>query len=107
MTTTFDLIKALVRADKIRISQHAFRRLAKHGVSSDDLIASIDQALLLEAYPAYYTGPSALVLHFDALGAPLHAVWGIEKGTTEPVVLITTYRPDPALWSADFRTRKP
>ena len=106
MSATFDQIKLLVQADKIRVSQHAFRRLASHLIASDDLVATIGNAELLEDYPQYHIGPAVLMLQSDANGAPLHAVWGIEKGTAEPAVLVTTYRPDPARWSADFRTRK-
>jgi hypothetical protein len=107
VSTTFDRIKRLVAADEIRVSQHAFRRLLSHSIVSDDLVASIADAIVIEDYPTYFSGPAILVLQCDASGAPLHAVWGIEKGTDEPAVLITAYRPDPALWSDDFRTRKP
>ena len=107
MSDTFGKIKQLVVADKIRVSQHAFRRLGWHSIRSDDLVASIVSAVVLEDYPAYHTGPAVLVLQYDANGAPLHAVWGVEKGTDEPAVLITAYRPDPSLWSDDFRIRKP
>ncbi len=94
-------------ADKVSVTQHAFQRLAKHRIKSDDLVASIGNAEVLEDYPTYHSGPCVLVLQWAADGAPLHAVWGIEKGTSEAAVLITTYRTDPANWSADFRTRKP
>lgn len=93
--------------DKIRISQHAYRRLVAHSIVADDLVASISHGVVIENYPTYHSGPTLLVLQFDASGAPLHAVWGIEMGTIEPAVLVTAYRPDPARWSADFRTRKP
>jgi Domain of unknown function (DUF4258) len=107
VVATFDKIKPLVIEDKILVSQHAFRRMVSHSIASDDLVASIGSAVVVEDYPSYYAGPAVLVLQSDANGAPFHAVWGIEKGTDEPAVLITTYRPDPALWSDDFRTRKP
>ena len=91
--------------DRLRVSQHAFRRLTSHSIVSDDLIVSIGSAVVIEDYPTYYSGPAVLVLQFDANGAPVHAVWGIELGTNEPAVLITTYRPDPTRWSDDYRTR--
>jgi hypothetical protein len=97
VSDTLGKIKQLVIADKTRVSQHAFRRLGSHSIRSDDLVASIVSAVVLEDYPAYYSGPAVLV----------HAVWGIEKGTDEPAVLTTAYRPDPSLWSDDFRIRKP
>jgi hypothetical protein len=48
-----------------------------------------------------------LMLQRDGRDAPLHVVWGLELGTTEPAVIVTAYVPDPSKWSADFRTRKP
>jgi hypothetical protein len=51
-------------------------------------------------------GPTVLVLLFDGSGQPIHVVWGLEKGTREPAVLVTTYRPTLDKWEADFRTRK-
>lgn len=107
MSATFDQIKQLVADDNLRVSQHAFRRLVAHSIVSDDLLASVASGLVIEDYPTYHIGPAVLVLQCDANGAPLHAVWGIEKGTSEPAVLVTAYRPDPFLWTADFRTRKP
>jgi hypothetical protein len=37
---------------------------------------------------------------------PVHALWGLEKGQDRPAVLITVYRPDPAQWHDDNRTRR-
>ena len=82
-------------------------RIGSPTLRSDDLVENIVSAIVLEDYPAYHTGPAVLVPQYDANAAPLHAVWGVEKGTDEPAVLITAYRPDPSLWSDDFRTRKP
>jgi Domain of unknown function (DUF4258) len=107
MSAVLDSIKALVVTDNVRVSLHAFRRLTKHKIAADDLLNSVDHATVIEDYPGYFAGPAVLVLSFGADGRPLHAVWGLENGTTEPAVLITTYRPDPARWEADHRTRKP
>ncbi len=46
-----------------------------------------------------------LVLQFDAEGGPLHAVWGIPRGYNSPAVLVTAYKPDPALWDSTFPQR--
>jgi len=32
-------------------------------------------------------------------------VWGIPKGAFSPAVLVTAYRPDADLWTADFLRR--
>jgi hypothetical protein len=80
--------------------------MGQQEVVSDDLTASIDSALVVEDYPDYFAGPSVLVLHFDREQRPIHAVWGLQKGTQGPAVLVTVYRPDPSLWSDDFRSRR-
>jgi hypothetical protein len=107
MSAILDRIKALVAADNVRVSKHAVGRLTKHMIISDDLLVSTAAAVAVEGYPTYYSGPAVLVLSYGGDGRPLHAVWGLELGTTEPAVLITAYRPDPTKWMPDHRTRKP
>jgi len=51
-------------------------------------------------------GASVLVLQTAADRQPVHVVWGIPKGYTNPAVLVTAYRPDPARWNTDFKKRK-
>ena len=81
--------------------------MGQQNIESDDLLANIEDAVAVEDYPDYFAGPSVLVLHFDPSQRPVHAVWGLAKGTSTPAVLITAYRPDPTLWTPDFRSRKP
>ena len=107
MSDTFAKIADLVEAGEVRVSVHGYRRLVGKGISVPDLVTGIRQAQVIEDYPNYHAGPAVLVLCFDATGGPLHAVWGIEKNTKRPAVLVTAYRPIPARWSADFRRRKP
>lgn len=99
-------IRQLIADGNVRVSQHGFRRLVSHAISSEELLAGVEAAIVVEEYPSYYVGPAVLVLQWDAKGEPLHAVWGIESGTSEPAVLVTAYRPDAARWTDDFRNRK-
>lgn len=107
MSETFDNVRALARAGKLRVSRHGLKRLAEQQILLDDLLSGLALAESIEDYPTYFTGPSVLVLSYDASGTPLHSVWGLEKGTTEPAVLVTAYRPDPLLWLEDMRSRRP
>lgn len=70
-----------------------------------ELADRISDAQVIEDYPDYYAGPCVLVLQTDQNGA-VHALWGLQLETQRPAVLITSYRPDPAQWHPDNRTRK-
>lgn len=71
-----------------------------------EIIRETPSGLPIGDYPDYHVGPAVLVLFFDGSRRPIHAVWGLEKGTREPAILVTAYRPDPEEWEPDFRTRK-
>ncbi|MBS0239997.1 MAG: DUF4258 domain-containing protein [Proteobacteria bacterium] len=104
--TTFLAICALIAQRKVRISVHAFARCSKRGILTTEVISGVVRGLPIEDYPDYHVGPAVLVLQSDSSNLPVHALWGIEKGTKEPAVLVTAYRPDPDEWTPDFRTRK-
>jgi Domain of unknown function (DUF4258) len=71
-----------------------------------DVLDGVDSGFIVEDYPQFAKGPSVLVLQTDASGSPVHVLWGIPKGRTEPAVVVTAYRPDPTRWSDDFFRRK-
>ena len=105
MSGTLERIIELVGNGEVRISDHGYDELAADGLFARDLVAGLPDAELLEDYPEFPKGPCILVLQRDAEGRPVHAVWGIPKGETGPAVLVTAYRPDPAKWTDDFRSR--
>ena len=98
---------ALVQTGDVRVSVHGYRRLAAHSISIYDVESNIRDAEVVEDYPNYHAGPTVLVLQTDAAGNPIHVMWGLMQNTIRLGVLVTTYRPDPARWSADFRRRLP
>jgi len=106
MGRTLERIKALISNGEVRISDHGYEQLAEDGLFVRDLVAGLSAAEQLEDYPDFPKGPCVLVLQRDADANPVHAVWGIPKGETGPAVLVTAYRPDPARWTDDFRSRK-
>jgi hypothetical protein len=67
-----------------------------------DLLNGVGSAVAIEDYFDAIRGPTVLVLQTDAVGQPVHVVWGIRKDSEGPAVLVTAYRPDPLLWSPDF-----
>jgi hypothetical protein len=105
MSETLARVRELVKRGEIRVSRHGFRELADDDILLHVISTGIETAIAIEDYPDALRGPSILVLQHDEIGCPIHVVWGIQKGTTRPAVLITAYRPDPLLWSADFTRR--
>jgi hypothetical protein len=70
-----------------------------------DIVAGVSLGEAIEDYPDYHAGPCCLVFQRDPAGNPIHTLWGLRKGTSEPAVLITCYRPDPSLWDETLRRR--
>jgi hypothetical protein len=105
MSRTLALAQQLIARGEVRISEHGYDELAADGLTVAEILAGAGDAQLIEDYPQYPKGPCVLVLQKDGSGKPIHVVWGIPGENTTPAVLVTAYRPDPAQWSDDFRTR--
>jgi hypothetical protein len=97
MSDTFEQIKRPVANQAVRISEHGYDELAADDLFARDILKGIAQDVVVEDYPDYPKGPCTLVLQRDRAGTPLHILWGIPKGHVEPAVLVTAYRPDPAI----------
>jgi hypothetical protein len=106
LSETITQIKALVARAAIRVSDHGYDELANDDIPLSDILAGADSAIVVEDYPTAIRGPSVLVLQWDASRRPVHVVWAIPKGHSEPGVLVTAYRPDEKRWSPDFMRRK-
>ena len=106
MSETFKSILDLVERKEIVISNHGYDELVDDFIFVRDIIAGINEAIVVENYPEYPKGPCVLLMQKDASGNPIHVVWGIPKDANSPAVLVTAYRPDPDVWSKDFMRRK-
>ena len=106
-SATFDRILELATRREVLISDHAYEKAEKEGILITSIIAALADAEVIEDYPNAWKGPSVLLLHSDVDGNAIHTVWGLARGSTGPAALITCYKPDPLLWSYDFRKRKP
>jgi hypothetical protein len=106
VSDTFERIKRLVTDRSVRISDHGYDELVADDISTRDVIERIDDGRVVEDYPDYPKGPCVLVLQPDRNGNPVHVLWGIPKGHSEPAVVVTAYRPDPAQWQNGFMKRR-
>ena len=107
MSGTLERIRELVGAGTVRISNHGYDELASDELFAGEVLSGLASAKLVEDYPNHGKGPCVLVLQADAQDRPIHVVWGIPKGQTEPAVLVTAHRPDKNLWENDFLRRRP
>ena len=106
MSQTFQRIRELVARGDIQISMHGYDALAADGLLVSEILASVEDAIVVEDYPDYPKGPCVLVLQQDSHGQPIHVVWGIPRQMSSPAVVVTAYRPDPARWSEEFTRRR-
>ena len=106
MTKIWDNIAKLIENGDILISEHGYDEIAAEGLTVREIVAESPESIVLEEYPDYSKGPCVLTLIKDHDGNPIHAVWGIPRGSTSPAVLVTAYRPDPERWTDGFRRRK-
>ena len=105
MSALWQKLADLIAEGAVRISEHGYDALADDGLTIDEVLSGVPRAVVLEEYPDYPKGPAALVLQLDTEGNPVHAVWGIPRGYNGPAVLVTAYKPDPALWDPTFTKR--
>ncbi len=106
MSATLLAIQRLIAVGKYRVSDHAYDQLADDALLVEEVVAGVVRAIVVEDYPTYAKGPCVLVLQRDAAGSPIHALWGIPMGATEPAGLVTVYRPHPTRWDATFMRRR-
>jgi len=106
MDKTFEKIKELVQRNEIKVSDHGYDEMAEDGILIKDIIADINNGIIVEDYPEYPKGPCVLVLEKDRDTSPIHVLWGIPKGVSSPAVVVTAYRPDANMWTDNFTRRR-
>ena len=105
MSETLRRVQTLILSGDYLVSDHGFDELVEDGILPSDVITGIATAVPVEDYRDRVRGLSVLALQNDGNGRPIHVVWAIPAGERRPAVLVTAYRPDPALWDSDFKQR--
>jgi len=91
-----DIINA-IQHHHVRITDHADEEAAADHLIFDEILFSVTNGEIIEAYPADRPFPSCLIFGQTPAGEPVHSVWAYNE-TNQWSVLITVYRPDPARW---------
>ena len=89
----------------VRFTRHAFERMFERSVAPDAVVRLISEGEIIATYPADLPFPSVLILGFER-DEPLHLVVARDP-VDGSCFVVTVYRPDTALWSEDFKTRRP
>jgi len=89
----------------VRFTRHAFERMFERSVAPEAVMRIIKEGEIIASYPDDRPFPSLLILGFER-EEPLHLVVARDPANSICFV-VTVYRPDPTLWSEDFKTRKP
>lgn len=86
---------------EVKFSGHALQRMFERDISKQSVIAVISTGEIIQEYP---DGMSVLLLGFID-NRPLHVVVARRIGS-DTCIVVTTYVPNPSLWSDDYRSRR-
>ncbi len=92
-------------AVKLVFRVHAIERMFQRNISVQDVRGVLETGETIERYPDDWPFPSRLVLGWRH-NRPIHVIVADDEKGGEAVV-VTVYEPDPQLWDADFKRRKP
>lgn len=76
----------------------------ERGIDVSEVLQTLETGETIGRYDDDRPYPSRLMLGWSA-GEPLHVV-AADTPKGEITIVITAYRPDADLWTADFRSRK-
>lgn len=91
-SATLAVVRNLVAAGKVRISQHGMFEPTEDSIAVSITVSGLAAAVVVEDYPEYAKGACVLCLQRDALGEPIHILWGLAAQNPE---------------MEDYRTRRP
>jgi hypothetical protein len=90
--------------DKVLFSGHAIQRMFERSICKEDILRVIAEGEVIDEYPGDHPYPSMLILGRIDKNV-IHAVIARDEINKETII-VTTYIPDPRIWSSDYRTRR-
>ncbi|MBI4743573.1 MAG: DUF4258 domain-containing protein [Actinobacteria bacterium] len=91
-----DIIQA-IKAEWIRITDHADEESQNDKLRFDEIIFSVLNGEIIEKYLKDKPYPSCLIFGMNHKNEPIHSVWAYNS-KTKATILITVYRPNPKQW---------
>jgi hypothetical protein len=67
MSETLRRVQTLVLSGDVRVSDHGYEELCKDAILIEDAVVGITTAVVVEAYPDRFRGPSGSNLTLDTL----------------------------------------
>ena len=98
-----NIIKQLIKDEKIRWTNHIVVRLLQRNITQDDVLNTLLNGEIIEEYENDYPYPSCLVYGISLNNKILHVVCSSNE---EELWIITAYYPDNIEWENDLKTRK-
>jgi hypothetical protein len=103
MNFDIDVIKELLKNEKIQWRGHILVRMQQRGIKISDVVNCINNGEIIENYESDYPFPSCLILGFICENSGLHVVCAVGQ---DYLWMITTYYPDREQWYEDLKTRR-
>ena len=103
-TDALAFIRRCVRERKVYWTYHVNMRMSGRYISRDELLGATESYEMIESYPEDKYLPSYLV-RAKSEGGVFHALFAADVDG-DNVRIVTAYRPNPAEWESDLKTRK-
>ncbi len=99
------IIINLCKKDKIAFKKHALTRMLERSIDSSNVVEALLNCEIIKKYEKDKPLSSYLILGYTEKKKPLHINLAIDE-IDEMLWIITMYRPDKNLWTADYKRRK-
>ena len=92
--------------ESVRWSRHSITELLLEGWTRTLIEDALHSCEVIEDYPAVHRPPpDCLVLGWLESEVPFHAVVAVDEAN-DRLFIVTVYKPNPARWEDDWKTRK-